>query len=645
MKNTKNYRPDVDGLRAIAVISVLVFHAFPTVLPGGFSGVDIFFVISGFLITGIILGDLAKERFTFANFYARRIRRIFPALALVLGAVLVFGWLALLPTEFRALGAHATAGAAFAANLLLWRQSGDYFAEASELNPLLHLWSLGVEEQYYLVWPLLLILFRRSPRAMLAMIGVVGAVSFALNVVLVERSPMSAFYLPVSRMWELMIGSALACWQMTREPREAGVRATIASTLGAVLVLLGFIHLEQRGFPGWSALLPTVGTALIIAAGPGAVFNQLLSHRAVVWVGLISYPLYLWHWPLLAYLRIVEGGEPSILARLLALGASVLLAWGTYRLLESRVRHRKTPLVVPALAASVAALAGIGVLAFLQIAPARSASVPGLARVTEAYDDWAFRGNRTIPGNADGRVVFLGDSLMQHWVPRIDRVMRERASPVRTTVIHTRGGCAPIPGIDRHPYGCASFVSQGFNLAREAQTQTVVFSASWAGFRDQTDYFREDDAERVPLDLQSSSTDWVWDGFEAAIGELIRSGKQVVLVLSTPRGEVWDPRAWAVRDGIDVHLEVPTPLTREEVRAVTAWADARLTLIAQRTGAMLVDPIEWLCGPTHCAPADDQGRPVFKDRTHVRATVARERIHQLDQFIRAPLPMVAGTGD
>src|SRR3954462_920038 len=203
------YRPDVDGLRAVAVLAVLAYHAFPSVLPGGFAGVDVFFVISGYLITGIIIEDLARERFTYANFYWRRIRRIFPALILVLVTCLALGWLVLLPDEYAQLGKHVAAGAGFVSNIALWREAG-YFDSAAELKPLLHLWSLGVEEQYYLVWPLFLFLFKKQSNRMLWMILGIGALSFILNILMVSRYPTAAFYLPVTRFWELLAGSLLA---------------------------------------------------------------------------------------------------------------------------------------------------------------------------------------------------------------------------------------------------------------------------------------------------------------------------------------------------------------------------------------------------------------------------------------------------
>ncbi|MEZ5488290.1 MAG: acyltransferase [Steroidobacteraceae bacterium] len=211
------YRPDVDGLRAIAVLSVLVYHAFPDLLPGGFVGVDIFFVISGFLISGIILTRIQAGTFTFADFYARRIRRIFPALAAVLVACLLAGWLILFPVDYERLGGHVLAGAAFVSNLVLWRESG-YFDTSSELKPLLHLWSLGVEEQFYLIWPVLLVLAARFLHRILWAIVAVALLSFAANLLLVGSHASAAFYLPITRFWELMLGSMLAYAQVFSTP-------------------------------------------------------------------------------------------------------------------------------------------------------------------------------------------------------------------------------------------------------------------------------------------------------------------------------------------------------------------------------------------------------------------------------------------
>ncbi|MFO0456883.1 MAG: acyltransferase family protein, partial [Alphaproteobacteria bacterium] len=299
------YRADIDGLRALAVIAVMIFHAFPSSLKGGFVGVDIFFVISGYLISSIILRDLHAGEFSFAGFYARRIRRIFPALALVMFAVLAFGYFALLADEYMQLGKHVGAGAAFLSNVVLWREAG-YFDNASETKPLLHLWSLAVEEQFYILWPALLYLCWRWRCSTLAVLLTVTALSFAANLASLRYDLSLAFYSPFTRFWELSAGAVLAYLNVTRPLMLRPNLQNAMSWLGLALILAACFGLRKSlSFPGFWALLPVVGACLMIAAGAAAPVNRwLLARPWMVGIGLISYPLYLWHWPLLSLARI-----------------------------------------------------------------------------------------------------------------------------------------------------------------------------------------------------------------------------------------------------------------------------------------------------------------------------------------------------
>ena len=256
------YRRDIDGLRAIAVLSVVVFHAFPDRLPGGYVGVDVFFVISGYLISGLISKQLARDRFSFADFYARRIKRILPALLVVLAACYAFGWIALLPDEYKQLGKHIAAGMGFVSNFALWNEAG-YFDASASSKPLLHLWSLGIEEQFYLVWPLALWCFAKMRRGTLGLIVGVGAISFAINLATVHESPVAAFYSPLSRFWELQLGCLLALltshWEPNRNPMPRKVADSL-SIAGAVALGLSVALFDTRlAFPGaWA--LSTKGT-------------------------------------------------------------------------------------------------------------------------------------------------------------------------------------------------------------------------------------------------------------------------------------------------------------------------------------------------------------------------------------------------
>ena len=346
------YRPDVDGLRAVAVLSVIAFHAFPTLVHGGFVGVDVFFVISGFLISGIIFSSLHENRFSFRDFYARRIRRIFPALLVVLSVAYLAGWFLLFAARYAELGKHIAGGAGFISNFVLWREAG-YFDFTSDAKPLLHLWSLGIEEQFYLLWPLLAWLAWKGRFDLLAVTLVVFLGSMYFNLDRIRRDLIGTFYAPHTRFWELMAGAILAHvsssrsrWSFLAFARDWYVRLTsnpqsrnAMSALGALLIAVSVLVIdESRHFPGRWAVLPVAGAALIIAAGPEGFFNRWLSSRVMVAIGLISYPLYLWHWPLLSFLRILNGETPPAWARLLAVAAAFALAWATYQFVEKPIR-------------------------------------------------------------------------------------------------------------------------------------------------------------------------------------------------------------------------------------------------------------------------------------------------------------------
>jgi peptidoglycan/LPS O-acetylase OafA/YrhL len=337
------YRADIDGLRAIAVLSVVGFHAFPNWFKGGFIGVDIFFVISGFLISTIIFGNLERDSFSFVEFYSRRIKRIFPALLLVLIASFSFsfGWFQLLAEEYKQLGKHIVGGAGFVSNLILWGESG-YFDNAAETKPLLHLWSLAIEEQFYILWPLLLAFVWKRKWSFLTITAIIALISFSLNIYAINGNPTAAFYSPLTRFWELMIGGLLAYIALHR-PNLNKKYKNAQSLLGLITLLLGLLVINRESaFPGWWALLPTFGAFFIISAGPDALLNKkILANKVLVWVGLISYPLYLWHWPLLSYIRIVELGTPTRSMRIFVVFISILLAWLTYRLIERPIRFGK----------------------------------------------------------------------------------------------------------------------------------------------------------------------------------------------------------------------------------------------------------------------------------------------------------------
>jgi peptidoglycan/LPS O-acetylase OafA/YrhL len=355
------YRSDIDGLRAFAVLAVVAYHAFPFLVGGGFIGVDVFFVISGYLICGIILSELQQGTFSLWSFYSRRIRRIFPALIVVLVVALTFGWFTLFPDEYRALGKHTFGGSAFISNFLLWYESG-YFEDEAKANPLLHLWSLGIEEQFYIIFPLLLWCCAKKHVRIVAVLATLCILSFSHNIY--SMSSLAAnFYSPSTRAWELLAGAILCASMRHTSTNEiflkldaligkaicGKVKNNDGSSLSLVLALLGVILLcialvLIRGhipYPGWQALLPVFGTILLISAKPlNPISKYLLTNRIAVFIGLVSYPFYLWHWTLISYAFIINGelGPGTRLLRTGLVVVSFALAVLTYFLLEKPIR-------------------------------------------------------------------------------------------------------------------------------------------------------------------------------------------------------------------------------------------------------------------------------------------------------------------
>ncbi len=336
------YRSEIDGLRALAVIPVILYHAGIELFSGGFIGVDVFFVISGYLITTIIHDEIQNHTFSIVNFYERRIRRILPALFFVILTCMPFAWLWLLPGEYKDFSQSLVAVNLFSSNILFWWESG-YFAPAAELKPLLHTWSLAVEEQFYVFFPLLLLLCRKyRDRSLLILLIVIALLSLGLSEYSSRNYPTSNFYLLPSRAWELGVGGILAIsapyWrQVTNSTSQ------ILSFLGMIMVIYSLVFFdESTPIPSSFGLIPVLGAALIIAYGTNETFvGKILGWKLFVGIGLISYSAYLWHHPLFSFARIRLSGEPTLIQYLLLSVLSLFLAYLTYRFIETPFRNKK----------------------------------------------------------------------------------------------------------------------------------------------------------------------------------------------------------------------------------------------------------------------------------------------------------------
>lgn len=510
------YRPDIDGLRAIAIFSVLIFHAFPEYLPGGFIGVDIFFVISGFLICTIIFENLAQNSFSFIDFYSRRIRRIFPALGIVLLSSWLLAWFTLLPEEFKSLGKHILGGAGFVSNLVLWNESG-YFDADSNTKPLLHLWSLGIEEQFYLLWPIVMwVAYRFKISFILLTLGVL-LFSFTLNLFLISDAPVAVFYSPITRVWELLFGSVLA-WVLLPKKQKAqhriqqfiqSLNAAQSNGCAAIGILLMLVSLafitENSAFPGWWALLPVMGSALLILSGPHAWVNQkILSYRVMVWFGLISFPLYLWHWPLLSFTHLIDGTN-SIVTRFSMVLLSILLAWLTYRFIERPFRFGRLasqPVqakVILSLMAFMCLVAYMGYAAYVrdgipiprmlfrssnlllnEILTYKFQTGPawrmGSCYLTEKQNAGDFGSCGANIDPAKSTVVLWGDSHAAHLYPGFEKAYINEINLVQRTA----SACPPILQIDKisRPF-CKDINDQTLGLITKLRPQRVLLAGNW----------------------------------------------------------------------------------------------------------------------------------------------------------------------
>ncbi len=670
------YRPDIDGMRALAVLAVLAYHAFPAVLPGGFVGVDVFFVISGCLISGVLAGEMDAGRFSLARFYGRRIRRIFPALCLVLASCLAYGCVVLLPSELSRLGEHVAGGAGFVANLMFWRESG-YFDRAAAAKPLLHLWSLGVEEQFYVAWPLLLWGAHRARLDRTACVLALAGASFALNLVAAGRDPAGDFYAPATRLWELSLGALVSEESSsflnirTRKLLSPGYpsverfatalakafcfffskkKALLACFLSIALICASAASLNARMvYPGWRAVLPAGGTALLIAAGPDAPVNRWLSRPAAVFVGLISYPLYLWHWPLLSYATILRRGRPPtplMAAGLLA--AAACLAWLTWRYVEQPIRRsgtraRKTAALAVLMA--VIGAAGLGVWASAAARP----GVSGLqnldvAKIDAAIHDGIFRPTRdmqvhqergiTVARIGDGAqsVLFTGDSLMFQYGPRVEALF-EQHRLAKTVYFVVGPSCSPVPGISKPDLlaKCGELPGIADRLVAAHHVGTVVFGAYWPGYHGPEITVTRGGA-RLPL-TSARADDLVDANFEDSVQRLIATGHKVYIVLSSPWGDRFDPQGMIARSLTGYRVD-PGLLAGVPNAHLDLTENVRLRQVARRTGANLLDPVPDICGTgPSCKLFYGDGEPVFADEKHLRPGFVREHIRVFDGLL------------
>ncbi|WEX89559.1 acyltransferase [Sinorhizobium garamanticum] len=638
------YRPDLDGLRAVAILPVLLFHAGFGSFSGGFVGVDVFFVLSGFFMARIVLAELERGSFSFGAFYVRRMRRIFPALFTMIAVSTVAAWFLLMPQEFRYFGDSVQAAALFTSNILFRSESG-YFDVAAEMKPLLHTWSLSVEEQFYLIFPVAVFLcYKFARRHILAIVLAVALLSFGASTWGIAHAPEKAFYLLHFRIWELLAGVLVAI-----APRAAyaarGSQALAALGLLAVFLAV-FTYTPDTPFPGAYAAVPCLGTALVIHAHcRGGLVARFLSNPVSVSVGRISYSLYLWHWPIIVFLRYGLGHELTTGWALTAVAMSFALAYISWRFVEQPARYgglasSRRAIVGVSSAAISSAVAFGGIVNGLQGIPQRLPE--GAQRLYQAtYDESRFSSERCFADtNGEGltpaqirrgnlcrvgietasepQFLVWGDSHAAAIAPAIDVAARQMGM---SGMFVGRGSCPPLPNTDfARPAAvkrCIDHNAAVMSLIAQERFAFVFMVGYWPKYVHRAEL----PGEGVFFDprVEPALIDWsapVRRGLNTTLTKLARQGTKAVLVMDVPEmgHEVPEALARAVVSGRP--LDIAPPLEYTKMRQ--ALARRVLKEAAKSSGALVVDPMSVLCDASRCHVMRG-GTVLYKDGDHLSA--------------------------
>ena len=617
------YRSDIDGLRAIAVLSVIGYHIDARLVPGGFTGVDIFFVISGFLISGLIFKGLAKGTFSLGTFYARRIKRIVPASFLLLAVVFAAGLVLLAPPDFRNLSRAAVYALFSASNIYFWEHvDTSYFAPTTDDLPLLHTWSLGVEEQFYLVWPLTLMLTAKlRPRVRFALFGLLCLGSFLFAQHMAKTAPTFSFYMLPTRAGELLLGAIAAMLPLRGAEKTVPGRWTreVAAWLGCALLLYSFVRIDKASvYPGFNTLPACLGTVLLIASGATRTTfaSRLLSTRVLAGIGLLSYSLYLWHWPVLAYVRYFHTTIPWPLA-LAALGAAAALAAASYALVEYPLRYaaasRKSVYIgYYVLPVCLFLALGTGLAHFqakeaivqnddgygqrLRALEAETAEAQLYAYDCQlsAFDAERFSDPRCVVGrDAPPAALLWGDSHAAHYVGLLGAAAEDAAFAFRN-ISHSE--CPPILGQDGK-YGGArreSCTLYRQRIAKELDRYDAVFmAAAWSGYAGVAGF---------------------WEDVAATFDALRKQGKRVYVFAQVPVFPAYN-RQCDIRN-MSLHLV--------DCRALSGYADGgeaehnrKLRAVAAAyDNVTVVDVGDLLCQDGWCSPYA-QSQPLYHDTHHL----------------------------
>jgi peptidoglycan/LPS O-acetylase OafA/YrhL len=637
----KGYREDIDGLRAVAILPVMFFHSGLGAFSGGYVGVDVFFVISGYLITVIILQDQEHGISLIARFYERRIRRIVPALTIVVVCCCVAAWIILPPDQMMAFAKTVLVLPVFGSNILFWKQSG-YFDPPAETVPLLHTWSLAVEEQFYAIFPIGMFLIRKFGRSYSFWCGIIAAISIAISLWGVEYRPAATFYLAPTRAWELLLGSLIAVGAC---PRLEGhtLRGALSIIALGLIVLPMLAYSRTTPFPGFAALPPTLGAAILIHAGDcgDSWVRRALSWKPLVGVGLISYSLYLWHWPLIVFAQLASPLPLRTVDKCGLLAAAAVLATLTWAFVEMPFRRRTLLSQRHSLMAS-AGVSAIGLAAFSLVvirgdglaerfnATIRQAVLSNSTiKTTWAYPEKCRANYRRVlrkqesitfcPVGGAGRsaVLFWGDSEIEQLFPLLENLANDRLLSGKKIIAVTSAGCMPVLGLNRVDagYDCDAFNRQVIDRALQSDINTVVFGSAvyaWSALC-------RTESGCTNFNNAGEFFDYFDRSLHGELKKLASLGKKIIILLPFPSYPVSIPDY--LNKKIMFGQEPTLRLTREEhLQSVAEFAS-----VWRRAGAAvnatIIDPSEVLCPSNECVYRRGLVA-LYKDGGHLGAELA-----------------------
>lgn len=651
------YRTDIDGLRGLSIFFVFLYHLFPETFVGGFIGVDIFFVISGFLISNIIFKKLEFNCFSFLDFYSRRIKRIFPALIITCALCFIYGWFVFLPDEFMHLAKHIGSSSVFLTNFTLYRESG-YFDFSSEAKPLLHLWSLAVEEQFYLLWPFFLwIIHKIKPKKnftisnhiiVFSLIFLITLFSFLMHLYLYQVRPKLAFYFTGARLWEMSIGSLGAYYALffrKKSPYKTSFNWIGSFSIISILVSLSFLKNTCKYFE-FLILIPVIGSLFLLLRSERDYINKkILSHPALVSLGLISYVVYLLHWPSISFFKIIAEQDPNLTQKGFIFFLVIICSAAIYKYVEIPIRRCTSNTLVIILVTLMGILGTASYMGYQSVLKPKVTYVfPHSQQITKAFNNWEYPTSKMSPmnfqgenfykiGNTKNLVLFFGDSNIEQYATRIEKLIVSNASE-KSAVFATMGGLCPIPNVGRSEKEIA-FVRNVIEYAYTEEIKEIVISGQWFSYLSGNlkNYSYRSKENSGNLAIQGSLNLAIKD-LENFISSLISQGKKVYIVSSIPSGFRFSPKSFFKRDFFGNWKFTPKHVEKKHWDMQNLKANKTLRYIEKNTGAIIVNPEDFLCNERICYTYHTDGTAIYKDEGHINSTYAKENITFLDFLFR-----------